>query len=92
VAFVLPLSMPLLVPVGLFRLNWFFPALMIHLGAHNLPLAFHNGKRMFWALAGVLVAAGVLLAMYWDSAFSPGAWFTGILLIAFAFIGRASSR
>src|SRR6202022_5109737 len=29
VAFVLPFSMLLLVPVGFYRLNWFFPALMI---------------------------------------------------------------
>ena len=32
VAFALPLSMLLLVPVGLYRLNWFFPALMILVG------------------------------------------------------------
>ncbi len=29
IAFVLPLSMPLLLPVGLYRLNWFYPAMMI---------------------------------------------------------------
>ena len=32
VAFVLPASMPLLLPVGLYRLNWFYPAMMILLG------------------------------------------------------------
>lgn len=32
-AVVLPLSMPLLVPVGHDHLNWFFPALTILLGA-----------------------------------------------------------
>jgi hypothetical protein len=92
VAFVLPLSMPLLLPVGLFRLNWFYPALMILLGAHYLPFAFLYGMRMFWALGGLLVCAGVLFAMYWDSAFSPGAWFTGVVLIVFALIGRAQGR
>jgi hypothetical protein len=39
VASVLPLSMLLLVPVGLYRLNCFFPALMILVGAHDLPFA-----------------------------------------------------
>src|SRR5262245_2669580 len=39
VAFVLPLSMLLLVPVGLYNLNWFFPALVVLLGAHYLPFA-----------------------------------------------------
>ncbi len=34
VAFVLPFSMLLLVPVSLYNLNWFFPALMVLLGAH----------------------------------------------------------
>ena len=40
VAFVLPLSMPLLLPVGLYRLNWFYPAMMVLFGAHFLPFAF----------------------------------------------------
>jgi hypothetical protein len=51
VAFVLPASMPLLVPVGLYRLNWFYPAMTILLGAHYLPFVFLYGMRMFAALA-----------------------------------------
>src|SRR5215472_1561400 len=39
VAFVLPFSMLLLLPVGFYKLNWFFPALMILVGAHYLPFA-----------------------------------------------------
>jgi hypothetical protein len=39
VAFVLPLSMLLLVPVGLYRSNWFVPALMVLVGAHYLLFA-----------------------------------------------------
>lgn len=58
VAFVLPPSMLLLVPVGLYRLNWFF-----HLvGAHYLPFATLYGMRMF--LAGILVATGIVIAVY----------------------------
>jgi hypothetical protein len=34
IAFALPLTMLLLVPVTVFRLNWFYPALMILVGAH----------------------------------------------------------
>ncbi len=56
VAFVLPFSMLLLVPVGYYRLNWFFPALMILLGAHYLPFATLYGMRMFLFLAGILIA------------------------------------
>jgi len=88
VAFVLPASMPLLVPVGLYRLNWFYPAMMILLGAHYLPFVFLYGMRMFGILAGLLVVGGILIAVYWSSSFSAGAWLTGVLLLVFAFIGR----
>src|SRR5262249_16193588 len=55
VAFVLPLSMPLLLPVSLYRLNWFYPALMILVGAHYLPFVFLYGMRMFAVLAACLL-------------------------------------
>jgi hypothetical protein len=89
VAFVLPLSMLLLVPVGNFRLNWFFPALMILLGAHYLPFATLYGMRMFLVLAGILIATGVVIALYLAETFSLGAWVAGLTLFAFAWIGRA---
>ncbi|OLB25261.1 MAG: hypothetical protein DMG41_10060 [Acidobacteria bacterium] len=63
VAFVLPLSMLLLVPVGLYRLNWFFPALIVLVGAHYLPFASLYGTRMFLFLSAILVAVGVLFAL-----------------------------
>jgi hypothetical protein len=88
VAFVLPLSMPLLLPVSMYRLTWFYPGLMILLGAHYLPFAFLYGMRMFLVLAYLLVGAGVLIAMYWSKSFSVGAWFTGAILLVFAVVGR----
>ena len=92
VAFVLPLSMPLLLPVGLYRLNWFYPAMMILLGAHYLPFTFLYGMRMFAVLAALLVGGGVLIALYLSSSFSIGAWYTGAMLLAFAGIGRAIAQ
>lgn len=89
VAFVLPLSMLLLVPVALFRLNWFFPALLILVGAHYLPFATLYGMRMFLYLGGILVATGVLIAMYFADTFSLGSWIGGLVLFAFAWIGRS---
>lgn len=89
VAFVLPFSMLLLVPVGLYRLNWFFPALMILLGAHFLPFATLYGMRMFLFLAGTLIAAGYVIAMYFSQTFSLGAWIGGLALFVFAWIGRS---
>jgi hypothetical protein len=89
VAFVLPFSMLLLVPVGLYRLNWFFPALMILLGAHYLPFATLYGMRMFLFLAGMLVGMGVVIALWFSRTFSLGAWVAGLALFIFAWIGRS---
>lgn len=89
VAFVLPLSMPLLIAVGLYRLNWFYPGLMILLGAHYLPFVFLYGMRMFWALGFLLVGGGLLMALYLPGSFSVGAWYTGVVLLVFAGVGRA---
>lgn len=89
VALVLPFSMPLLVPVGLYRLNWFFPALMVLVGAHYLPFATLYGMRMFLFLAGILIAAGVVIALYFSETFSLGSWIGGLVLFVFAWIGRS---
>jgi hypothetical protein len=89
VTFVLPFSMLLLVPVGLYRLNWFFPALMVLLGAHYLPFVTLYGMRMFLFLAGILIAMGIVIALYFSATFSLGAWIAGLALFAFAWIGRS---
>ena len=89
VAFVLPLSMLLLLPVGLFRLNWFYPALMILLGAHYIPFVFLYGMRMFAILAALLVGGGVVIARCFASSFSVGAWYTAAVLILFAVVVRS---
>lgn len=91
-AFVLALSMLLLVPVGLYNLNLFFPALMVLLGAHYLPFATSYGMRMFLFLAGILVVAGLVVAHFFPGTFSLGAWFTGLTLFVFAWIGRSIAR
>ena len=89
VAFVLPFSMLLLVPVGFYKLNWFFPALMILVGAHYLPFATLYGMRMFLFLAGLLIVMGVVIALWFSTTFSLGAWVAGLTLFAFAWIGRS---
>ena|SRR5438552_836646 len=89
IAFVLPFSMLLLLPVGLYRLNWFFPALMILVGAHYLPFASLYGMRMFLLLSGILIAMGVMIALRFSGTFSLGAWIAGLALFVFAWIGRA---
>lgn len=88
VALVLPFSMPLLLPVSRFDLNLFYPALMILLGAHYLPFVFLYGMRIFAVLAAFLLGGGVIIAMYLSSSFSIGAWYTGIVLLIFAVVGK----
>ncbi len=89
VAFVLPFSMLLLVPVSLYNLNWFFPALMVLVGAHYLPFCSLYGMRMFLFLAGILMATGVVIALRFSQTFSLGAWIGGLALFVFAWIGRS---
>ena len=91
VALVLPFSMLLLFPVALYHLNWFFPALMILVGAHYLPFATLYGMRMFLFLAAILIAAGVVVALYFSRTFSLGAWIAGFVLFGFAWLGRSTA-
>jgi hypothetical protein len=88
-AFVLPFSMLLLVPVGLYRLNWFFPALMVLVGAHYLPFATLYGMRMFLFLGGILIGTGLVVAYFFAETFGLGAWIAGVFLFVFAWIGRS---
>ena len=88
VALGLPFSMLLLLPVGLYNLNLFYPALMILVGAHYLPFATLYGMRMFLALGGILVAMGVVIAHWFSQTFTLGTWCGGIVLFVFAWIGR----
>lgn len=88
-AFVLPLCLLVVGGATLYRLDWFYPAFMIVLGAHYLPFVTLYGMRMFYVLASVLVASGVVLALYVSMPFSTGAWVTAATLLVFAFLGRA---
>lgn len=88
VAFTLPLSLPVVGAAALYRLDWFFPAFMIILGAHYLPFVFLYGMRMFAVLAALLVSAGIVLAVYLPMTFAFGAWVTAALLLTFAFVGQ----
>lgn len=90
VAFVLPLTLPLVGAATLYRADWFYPSFMIALGAHYLPFVFLYGMRMFGVLCGILVTVGILLGTLFPMPFPAGGWFTGVLLLVFAFAGRAA--
>ena len=90
IAFTVPIGMLLAVALGLDRPQLFFPACMLIVGAHYLPFAFLYGMRLFVVLAATLVASGLVIAMWIPGSFSTGAWVTGIILMAFAFLLRHS--
>ena len=90
IAFTLPMTMLLLVPVTEFRLNLFYPALLVLLGAHYLPFVFLYGMRMFIPLCAILVSSGIAIALYLPRTFCLGAWVGGLTLVVFAWIGRAA--
>jgi hypothetical protein len=89
IAFTLPFTLPLVAAATLYQLNWFYPALMIALGAHYLPFIFLYGMPQFGVLAALLIGAGLTIGMYMHSVFSVGAWLTAAVLLLFAFVGRS---
>ena len=88
VALVLPLCLPVVGAAALYRLDWFYPAFMIALGAHYLPFVHLYGMRMFFPLAAILWVAGIALGLWIEAPFATGAWLTGFVLLAFAVAGR----
>lgn len=89
VAFTLPLNLPLVAAATAYRLNWFYPAFMIALGTHYLPFIFLYGMWQFGILAAMLLGASIVIGLYLPSIFSLGGWFTAIVLLIFAFVGRS---
>ena len=91
VAFTLPLTLPLIFAATAYRQNWFYPAFMIALGSHYLPFIFLYGMWQFGVLAALLIGSGLLVGMYIPSVFSLGAWLAAVVLLAFAFVGKAAA-
>jgi hypothetical protein len=84
VAFTIPLTLPVVAGATLHRLDWFYPAAMLIVGAHYLPFIFLYGMRHYAVIAGALIGAGLMLGMYGPRGFALGGWLGGALLLAFA--------
>lgn len=93
VAIVAPLMLPLAAAAAVHRIEWFYPAMMMAVGAHYLPFAFLYGMRHFLALATLMMAPALLVGVYAPGLSLVAAWFTAALLAAFAVVGyRSVSR
>ena len=88
IAFTVPLVMPVGFAAATHRQEWFFPAMMIIVGAHYLPFTFLYGMRMFAVLAAIMTGGGMFLGLT-STSFTLGAWLTGIVLLIFSAIGLA---
>ena len=89
IAFTIPLSLPLVAAATHAHPGWFYPAFMIIVGAHYLPFIHLYGMRMFGVLAAILISGALVFAHLEAAPFAAAGWFTGVTLVAFAFLGRA---
>jgi hypothetical protein len=79
----LMLCLPLAFVISLYKLDWFFPAMLLVIGGRYFTFASLYGSRLYWALGGVLVLAAFLLVV---TRMPPvvGAFAGGIIELAFA--------
>jgi hypothetical protein len=88
IAFIVPLSIPLVLAAAFYRHAWFYPAFMIVVGCHYLPFMFLYGMRMFGVLAALMIGSGWFISLYLPNPMALGGWLTAALLLFFAFMGR----
>jgi hypothetical protein len=91
VAFTIPLALPVVGGAALYKLNWFYPAMLVIVGAHYLPFAFLYGMRAFLVLGGAMIGAGVLIGMYAAESFTLAGWVGTAMFFVFAFVGKSLS-
>ena len=92
IAFIVPLTLPVAGAAALHNVNWFYPAVLVLVGAHYLPFVFLYGMGQYAVLAGAMLGGGVALGFAMPTAFTPGGWLGGTLLLAFAVWANALRR
>lgn len=90
-AFLMVLCIPLAFAAAMVKVEWFFPAMLVLVGAHYLPFATLYGMRLYWALGGAMIAAGYLLALGGASV-ATGAFVGGALELGFAPLAWLAAR
>jgi hypothetical protein len=92
VAFIVPLSLPVILALTAHAASWFYPSCMIVVGAHYLPFHFMYGQRRWLVLAGFLLAAGAGIGYTPSSFFTLGAWVTVLAFLVFATWAGVNAR
>jgi hypothetical protein len=75
------LGIPVAGAAGLYEIEWFYPALMLIIGAHYLPFSLLYGMRIFIPLGASIWIVGLVLALWARENSVVGAWFTGLALV-----------
>ena len=87
IAFTIPVSLPLIGAATIHRVDWFYPAFLIVVGAHYLPFVFLYGMWTFALLAAIMIAGGTWIGVTMSGAFSFGGWFGGAVILAYGVLG-----
>lgn len=87
-----PMMLPLVAAAALYRLDWFYPAMMLAIGAHYVPFSSLYGMKMFRVLGAAMAAVGVAIALWAPAVSAGGAAATAVLLFIFAVLGYRSTR
>lgn len=88
-AFIIPCCLPVVAGATLYKHTWFYPAMLIVVGAHYLPFVTLYGMRAFYVLAGAMVSAGLMIGMYANKSFTLAGWVGVAFFVVFAFVGKA---
>lgn len=83
-----PAMLPLVGAATLYRTEWFYPALMLAMGAHYVPFSFLYGMRSFIGLGAVMAVGGLAVALWAPSLHVVAAFCTALLMLAFAVLAH----
>ena len=92
VALTVPFTLPVAFGATLHNLSWFYPAVMMLVGAHYLPFVFLYGMWEFAALGAALLAGGAAIGWLRPHDFALGGWIAAALLLLFAAYAAATRR
>jgi hypothetical protein len=92
VAFIVPLTLPVVGGAALHNVNWFYPGCMIIVGAHYLPFMFLYGMWQYVILAGAMLTGGILLGFTAPHEFALGGWLTGTAMVLFGIVAGGIAR
>jgi len=90
-ALMMVLCIPLAFAAAAVRIEWYFPAMLVVVGAHYLPFATLYGMRLYYALGLAMAGAGFALA-FGGASFASGAFVGGALELLFAPLAFVAAR